>query len=421
MKQTSPDTPPIISVRNLSKRYRITHTDLSPMARLLRFLRSKKEGGREKIFFALKNVSFDIHQGEKIGVIGHNGAGKSTLLKILSRITYPSEGEARIRGRVTSLLEVGTGFNPELTGRENIYLNAAMQGLTLQEVQERFDDIVQFSGVGKFLELPVKFYSSGMYARLGFSVAAHLDPDILLLDEVLSVGDVAFQEKCLKKMDSLTGGGRTVLFVSHSIASILQFCDRVIWLDQGAIRLDGSAVEVVRAYEETNRVGGDPMDLSCVTDRRGTGVARFLKSQLADADGRPCESVRTGQDIQVILEYEFQEEMPEKIHSVDIALAVENERQQRLISMHSDVLETDLTGMKKRGRFVCRIERLPLMPAVYQLLVSLHINHQLVDKVGRAGKVVVTEGDFFGTGRLPHKAIAPVCVDFDWRHESITS
>jgi len=203
---------------------------------------------RSEQFWALRDVSFDVLRGERVGIIGRNGAGKSTLLKILSRVVYPTTGEARIRGRLTSLLEVGTGFNENMTGRENVYLNASIHGLSRREIEDRFHDIVDFAGVRPFLDTPVKRYSSGMQMRLAFAVAAHLDPDILLLDEVLAVGDLSFQQKCLERVDGLVSEGRTLLFVSHSLDAITRFCTRVIWLDAGTVKQDGPAREVVEAY-----------------------------------------------------------------------------------------------------------------------------------------------------------------------------
>ncbi len=246
-----------IVVRGLSKRYhrgpehpghaRIGTALLRPYRRL-RGLPVTAPRAPASEFWALQDVTFDVHDGERIGIIGRNGAGKSTLLKILSRIIYPTEGEARIRGRVTSLLEVGTGFNPGLSGRENIYLNASVHGLERKEIDVRFDEIVEFSGIRDFIDTPVKHYSSGMYMRLAFSVAAHLDPDILLLDEVLAVGDLSFQQKCLRRVEGLTAEGRTVLFVSHSMDAITRFCSRCIWLEQGRIIKDGPTQEVTEAY-----------------------------------------------------------------------------------------------------------------------------------------------------------------------------
>lgn len=253
----------VISVRGLSKQYMrgpdhpmtagqvVANAVLGPYRRLRgQPPRPLRDSHKREPFWALKDVSFDVEPGERVGIIGRNGAGKSTLLKILSRIVYPTEGEARIRGRVTSLLEVGTGFNPNLSGRENIFLNASIYGLERREIDARFEDIVEFSGIREFLDTPVKHYSSGMFIRLAFSVAAHLDPDILLLDEVLAVGDLSFQRKCLLRMEDLTAKGRTILFVSHSLDAIARFCDRCFWLDRGRVVMDGPATKVIEAYVE---------------------------------------------------------------------------------------------------------------------------------------------------------------------------
>lgn len=204
----------------------------------------------DSVHWALKDVSFTVNRGDRIGIIGRNGAGKSTLLKILSRVSYPTTGEARIRGSLTSLLEVGTGFNDNLSGRENIFLNASLYGMTRADIANKFDDIVTFSEVGRFIDTPVKHYSSGMRMRLAFSVAAHLEPDILLLDEVLAVGDMSFQRKCLERVDALTSNGQTLFFVSHSMDSIIRYCTRCIWLEGGKIKADGEARAVVSAYVE---------------------------------------------------------------------------------------------------------------------------------------------------------------------------
>jgi lipopolysaccharide transport system ATP-binding protein len=263
-----------IEVRKLGKRYRIggqqqaygtlRDTLAAAAAKPLRRLRDPGDAGRRKPvrfkadqtgfgnelrdFWALREVSFDVKQGEVLGIIGSNGAGKSTLLKILSRVTYPTEGQADIYGRVGSLLEVGTGFHPELTGRENIYLNGAVLGMKRAEIQRRFDEIVEFAEIGQFLDTPVKRYSSGMYMRLAFAVAAHLEPEILIVDEVLAVGDAAFQKKCLGKMGEVAQEGRTVVFVSHNMAAIQALCNRVIWLDQGRATMDCEPGAVVTSY-----------------------------------------------------------------------------------------------------------------------------------------------------------------------------
>lgn len=257
---------PIIEVKNLSKQYNIgvdrtykTFCDsfTSAVRHPLKML--KESHKPNDTFWALKDVNFEVERGDVVGIIGRNGAGKSTLLKILSRITYPTEGEIKMRGRVGSLLEVGTGFHPELTGRENIYFNGAILGMKKKEIDSKFDEIVKFSGVEKFLDTPVKRYSSGMQVRLAFSVAANLDPEILVVDEVLAVGDAAFQKKCLGKMSEVAEGGRTVLFVSHNMGAVINLCSQVIWLDGGSISDIGETSKIITAYLSsfTNKSNGE--------------------------------------------------------------------------------------------------------------------------------------------------------------------
>jgi homopolymeric O-antigen transport system ATP-binding protein len=240
---------PIIMVEGVSKRFRLDaeKVGFSDLFRGVARLIGRRRAQHPTIW-ALRNISFSVASGERIGIIGKNGAGKSTLLKIMSRVTYPTQGRVRIRGRVTSLLEVGTGFSDELTGRENIFLNASLHGLSRAETDERIEEIIDFSEIRRFVDTPIKHYSSGMRMRLAFSVAAHLDPDILILDEVLAVGDLSFQRKCLERMGELTSSGRTLLFVSHSMEAVNRFCERVIWLDLGEIVADGSAVQVTGEF-----------------------------------------------------------------------------------------------------------------------------------------------------------------------------
>ena len=251
---------PIVSVRHLAKHYtlgraarhdtlrdRLTH-GLARGIRTLTGRSQSREAGEETSFWALSDVSFEVHQGEALGIIGRNGAGKSTLLKVLSQITEPTRGEARIRGRVASLLEVGTGFHPELSGRENVFLNGAILGMSRAEISRKFDEIVAFAGVEKFLDTPVKRYSSGMYVRLAFAVAAHLEPEILIVDEVLAVGDAAFQKKCLGKMGDVAKQGRTVLFVSHNMTAVQSLCRRALMLSGGELITDGPVGQVITRY-----------------------------------------------------------------------------------------------------------------------------------------------------------------------------
>ena len=247
----------VIKVKNISKKFKIlTHEERKDTFAAV-LLDSIKGGfGKRKKdideFWALKNISFTVNRGDRIGIIGHNGAGKSTLLKVFSRITPPTEGEIEIKGRVSSLLEVGTGFNMELTGRENVYLNGSILGMSREEIDRKFNDIVEFSEVGEFIDTPVKRYSSGMFVKLAFAVSANLDPDILIVDEVLAVGDMKFQEKCLGKMSDVASDGRTVVYVSHSMRTIQQLCNRVIVLDHGQVIFDGDVDEGVNIYMNNN-------------------------------------------------------------------------------------------------------------------------------------------------------------------------
>jgi lipopolysaccharide transport system ATP-binding protein len=270
------------------------------------------------VLWALRNVSFELAEGEVLGVVGHNGAGKSTLLKILSKITPPTKGLIEIKGRVSSLLEVGTGFHPELTGRENVYLNGIILGMRKSEIDRKFDEIVEFSGVEKFLDTPVKRYSSGMKVRLAFSVAAHLDPEIMIVDEVLAVGDVAFQNKCLGRMEKVAGEGRTVLFVSHNTGAISNLCTRAIWLQNGCLVDEGDVNGVLGRYlKEGSNLGKASSD---EWSHEGSGEARIKNVVIKDKDGYDRDAFTMGDTIEVKLNIEFYEEV--KSLPSDIAVFV---------------------------------------------------------------------------------------------------
>jgi lipopolysaccharide transport system ATP-binding protein len=317
-----------IIVKNLSKCYRIgikenLHDTFG--ATVFNFLRSPVNNFRKyrslyrfddysfekdekknpsDIIWALKNISFEIKKGEVVGIIGINGAGKSTLLKVLSKITVPNEGHAEIRGRISSLLEVGTGFHPELTGRENIYLNGTILGMKKKEIDEKFDAIVDFSGVEKFIDTPVKRFSSGMKVRLAFSVAAHLDPEILIIDEVLAVGDAAFQKKCMKKMEDVGQYGRTVLFVSHNMQAITRLCSRAILLNEGQLIADGPSSEIVSSYLSS----GTGTTAECLWDDAnkapGKDIAKLRAVRIRTDDGHITESIDIRKPIEVEMEFE---------------------------------------------------------------------------------------------------------------------
>ena len=305
----------VITVENLSKRYLLGHREQQHATFRDMLTREAKNFARKSLdlahgreivqgdeieeFWALQDVSFDVQKGEVLGIIGRNGAGKSTLLKIVSRITEPTRGRVIIRGRVASLLEVGTGFHPELTGRENIYLNGAILGMTKQEIRKKFDEIVAFAEVERFLDTPVKRYSSGMYVRLAFAVAAHLEPEILIVDEVLSVGDAAFQRKCMGKMSNVaTEQGRTVLFVTHNMPAVLSLCSKALFLNAGRVSALGNASDSVRRYMK------DVTEMSAISlelrrDRAGNGSVRFTRVYFANNSHLAINEIRSGDDMTI--------------------------------------------------------------------------------------------------------------------------
>jgi lipopolysaccharide transport system ATP-binding protein len=278
-------------------------------------------------FWALQDISFDVQQGEVLGIIGRNGAGKSTLLKILSRVTTPTKGVVKIRGRLASLLEIGTGFHQELTGRENIYLNGAILGMTKAETISKFDEIVDFSGIEEFIDTPVKRYSSGMYVRLAFAVAAHLEPEILLVDEVLAVGDVEFQRKCLGKMEDVARGGRTILFVSHNMAAIRSLCQRTILLDKGKLLMDSATDETVAHYFGQNLLEGAVASAEEIESRmeglirKKHPFIRFREIALLDKSGFPRRSFYSNEDIVVSIDFECLQ----AVHNLFIAISIVDE------------------------------------------------------------------------------------------------
>ena len=367
---------PIIEIKGLSKKYDITHMRggyvslrdvIATVARRpFSFLahKAKRAIGLEKKeeFWALKDVSFNVNKGEVIGVIGANGAGKSTLLKILSQITPPTEGEVILRGRVGSLLEVGTGFHPELTGRENIFLNGAILGMKKSEIATKFDRIVEFAGVEKFLDTPVKHYSSGMYVRLAFSVAAHMEPDILIVDEVLAVGDAEFQKKCLGKMDEITRDeGRTIIFVSHNMAAIQQLCKKCILLESGKVTMTGETGEVIESYQK-NIQETQTVDLRKETRRRGTGVIRLVDFHMEDVSGVRLSVLKSDESAVLVLSYECPE--PEKIRTVDIGFSI-NRNGAPISTVYSSYTKTNLHSLKSAGQFRFTIDKLPLAEGSY--------------------------------------------------------
>jgi lipopolysaccharide transport system ATP-binding protein len=418
-----------IHATNLSKRYRIgigrrsyktLREALVEIAQApVRWITARKtdqQPEKTNFIWALDDVSMDIQKGESVGLIGRNGAGKSTLLKVLARITRPTRGRATIHGRVGSLLEVGTGFHPELTGRENIYLNGAILGMRRVEIERKFDEIVAFSDIEKFLDTPVKHYSSGMYMRLAFSVAAHLETEILLVDEVLAVGDMAFQEKCLGKMGQVANEGRTLIFVSHNLSAIWSLCRRAFWLDKGAIRADDVAQKVIGAYRDSFRAQGE----ASLEDifRRGSGRFRFTSFHLEEPDGSFTQYIHSGQGINFIIEFETQPGY--QFDDLIVFLVIANDLEVRLFTLTNSVSGDRLINLPRRGRLKCFVPEIPLIPGEYNLTFACRVKRELEDELPSAAKVRVVEGDFYGSNRLPPKALGEVMVKHNWQVEPIT-
>jgi lipopolysaccharide transport system ATP-binding protein len=367
-------------------------------------------GDTTEEFWALKDVSFEVKRGEVLGIIGRNGAGKSTLLKILSRITEPSEGRVTINGRVASLLEVGTGFHPELTGRQNIYLNGAILGMSRAEVRRKFDEIVAFGEVEKFLDTPVKRYSSGMYVRLAFAVAAHLEPEVLLVDEVLAVGDADFQKKCLGKMSEVASGGRTVLFVSHNTAAVEAMCDAALLLAEGRCIAIGQTSIVLRKYiSELSRLNSISLDKR--VDRQGNGDIRFVSMSLESDNGTAVPALQCGYDS--TFHFRFKNCTERELKKLQLSLGVDNELGLRVALWDMELINEEI-GLIGPGQGSVRlvVAKLPLVVGRYYLTIYATVNGVLADWVTQATVFDVEQGDYYGTGRLPPPGQCLVLTDF---------
>lgn len=365
------------------------------------------------VLWALRDVSFDVERGEAIGVIGRNGAGKSTLLKVLSRITHPTSGRVEIDGRISSLLEVGTGFHPELTGRDNIYLNGTVLGMKKAEVDRKFDEIVEFSGVERFLNTPVKRYSSGMTVRLAFAVAAHLDPEILIVDEVLAVGDAAFQEKCLAKMQDAAKSGRTVLFVSHNMAAISNLCSKAVYLQDGQIVKTGDCDDVIEHYL-SSVAGLASTQLSERTDRSGLGEIKITGIELLNAKEEKVDHPQCGRDLIIRMHYTSFVDKEFRNARVNVLIVKEEIPFLHLGTEFVDKRQLNLSG---NGYLDIIIPKLPLTMGTYHISTFLNVDKEIQDSVRSAVEMQVIDGDFYGTGRLypPGWAGKYVLVDHSWR------
>ncbi|HEX8295854.1 MAG TPA: ABC transporter ATP-binding protein [Chthoniobacteraceae bacterium] len=422
----------VIRVEGVSKRYRLgvvnrrmLYEDLQ--SRWARWrgkadpnasLDAKNPAAAHGDLWALKDINFEVHDGDVLGVIGHNGSGKSTLLKILSQITAPTSGRALIKGKVASLLEVGTGFHPELTGRDNVYLNGVILGMRRDEVARKFEEIVAFSGVETFIDTPVKRYSSGMRVRLAFAVAAHLDPEILVIDEVLAVGDQSFQQKCLGKISEVARAGRTVLFVSHNAAAVENLCTRGIVLERGELVFSGTQSEAIQTY--VNRQDrSDTASLAERKDRAGTGEVRIVGIKLRGANGEPTNTAVAGQPLELHLAFRNPSGQP--FPNLIAMIQVRTHFDAPVFTQQNRLTGDSFGALPESGAFVCRIPRLPLPAAAYRvgfLLNAQAVGGRVLDSIEYAIDLPVATGDFFGTGILPAVQRGVCLVDGEWRLET---
>ena len=342
------------------------------------------------IIRALDHVSFKVDRGEALGIIGANGSGKTTILRLLANVTEPSSGEIKVRGKVAPLIQVGAGFHPELTGRENVYLNATIMGLSKEEIDKKYDDIVSFAELERFMDTPVKRYSSGMYVRLGFAVVANIDPDVLLIDEILAVGDVNFHKKCLDRMSNIRKSDKTVVFVSHNLLSVQNLCDRIIWLDKGKIIKEGNNRDVISAYtsymSSKFEYTGDTSYVGSMT-RWGTGEAKFERIEILSTNGRKKNEFRAGEEIIIRLEYKTYE----KINSPIFRIIISNSDGIEIFSSHYSKDRVGRYSVDGRGILECLINTISMRPGNYYVTVDLvvELDGLSYDRIGRAAVFVI--------------------------------
>lgn len=412
-----------IEIFNLSKRYRLIDAAsssgnktvwdylLSPYKRYkeIKSLTSFKENDNKNIFWALKDINMEVGHGEVVGLIGKNGAGKSTLLKILSKITAPTTGKAILRGRVNSLLEVGTGFNSELTGKENIYMNGTLHGMSKKEIDKKLEEIIDFAGVEKFIDIPVKRYSSGMGVRLGFAVAAHLEPEILIVDEVLAVGDAEFQKKAIGKMQDVSQKqGRTVIFVSHNMTTISGLCNKAVLLENGMIKTTGQANEVISNYLLKSRSLISDNDMSLRTDYSGSGVIKPGKILINDSGSR---KVLNGSDVKFSIDIQN----PSKLKGyVEFAGNISNE-EGRVFHYFSSKLKQKVYNIEKELEVIhFELKNLPLQAGIYYMLFEIKFNDDIVYFLESALQIEVVDNDFYKSGVVWRDTNDFILIDQKW-------
>lgn len=402
-----------IEVTGLSKRYRINHAEVARAGQyrtlresLVRFaktgwknLSSGAALGEVEDFWAIRDISFEVQPGEVVGIIGRNGAGKSTLLKILTRITEPTSGQALILGRVGSLLEVGTGFHPELTGRENVFLNGSILGMARREIKRNFDEIVAFSGVERFIDTPVKRYSSGMKVRLAFSIAAHLDLEVMLVDEVLAVGDADFQRKCLQRLREVTQGGRTVVFVSHNMPAVESLCDRAILLSGGTVAAIGNVDSIIQRYYQQNRSHGNSLGF-VRSSADGGGAPQIIRNAaLLDSTGTPTDHLLLGR----VLCIRIGLESLHPINSPTVCIGIDDSLGQRVLTLNTPLSHECIPVLRGQIEVECRVPECPLSPGDYSAKIAIGTNQETLDAVEQALFFSVEDAELFDEGRGFHR------------------
>ncbi|MBK9982738.1 MAG: ABC transporter ATP-binding protein [Saprospiraceae bacterium] len=398
-----------IIIEHLWKTYQRGKSRRGDIRQSLTFWWNNLKSGHE-YFNALEDINLRINEGDVVGIIGPNGAGKSTLLKILSRITYPSKGKVTINGSLSSLLEVGVGFHPELTGRDNIYLNGAIHGMSKKEIDRKFESIVEFSGLELFLDTPVKQYSSGMYVRLAFSISAHLDTNILLLDEVLGVGDLEFKKKSLQKIAEKLNEGRTIIMVSHQLDVLQSLCVNGLYLDNGKLIKAGPIDSVIETYL-TAKSELKNIDLGLRRDRMGSGKAIVSAIRFVDKDGKSLATIHSGQFVKIIVELKSLDKF---IQNVDIRLDVFDKMGQQWFLLSNTISDGTFLQCPGEAILECEIPKFPLGEGHYILNASLNINNQKSDFIQQAAEIEVLPGDFYSTGKLP-SASNGVLINYHWQ------
>jgi lipopolysaccharide transport system ATP-binding protein len=419
----------VIKVENLSKQYRLgqvgTGTISHDVNRWWHKIRGKEDPylkigesndrtvkGDSDYVWALKDINFEVNQGEVLGIIGRNGAGKSTLLKILSRTTAPTTGSVKIKGRVASLLEVGTGFHPELSGRDNIFLNGAILGMTRREIQTKFDEIVDFAGVERYIDTPVKRYSSGMYVRLAFAVAAHLEPEILIVDEVLAVGDAEFQKKALGKIKDVSKfKGRTVLFVSHNLAVVQSLCTKALLMKDGKVVQSDFTQEVINSYVRTNEIiFKSRLDLR--RDREGNGKVKFKSFHLEDSEGKIIENIISGSNISFV--FTLEKSVNQHL-SIDIGVGISKLNEEQLVVLYSSYQNCFININNEIQVVKLTIQKFPFSKGYYKLIGRILNNGEETDSLQSGiGEINVIEGDFYKNGNFGSMGLGSFLLTGSW-------